>query len=106
MPCAVNKTVNQPENLYTANCGVLATSNFKRMRTWVRKTSIGEVLLTFLALYAITQLFWIVKFFRSPIEIKSVSYGLLKVAIVINVRMRLTFKVARTPQFAVQRFSG
>ena len=44
------------------------------------KQSNGEILLTFLALYAcaITQLFWIVKFFRSPIEVTSVSYGLLK----------------------------
>jgi len=53
---------NQPENLCTctANCGVLATSNLKRMRTWVKKQSIGEVLLTLLKLYVIAQLFWVV----------------------------------------------
>jgi len=37
---------------------ILAISNFKHMHTWVKKQSIGEVLLTFLALYVITQLFW------------------------------------------------
>jgi len=42
------------------NCRVLATSNFKHMCNWVKKQSIGEVLLTFLTLYVITQLFWIV----------------------------------------------
>jgi len=41
----------------TVNC---ATLNFKHMHTFVKKQSITEVLLTFLALYVITQLLWMV----------------------------------------------
>jgi len=96
-------TAHALANSCTANCGVLATSNFKRMRTWVKKQSIGEALLTLLALYIITQLFWVV------IALQDVSrnqigelWTIFKVAIVTNnIRMRLKFKVARTPQFAV-----
>jgi len=43
----------------TANCGVLQI--LSACAHGSGKQSIGEVLLTFLVLYAITQLFWIVK---------------------------------------------
>jgi len=55
----------------TANCGVLATQNFKRMHTWDKKQSIGEVLLAFLALYVITKLYWIVTALRDVSRNKS-----------------------------------
>ena len=55
------------------------------------KQSIGEVLLTFLALHAITQLFWTVKVLQVTNRNKSVSYGLLKAAIVTNIRVCLKF---------------
>jgi len=74
---------------------ILVTAN---LCTWIKKQSLGEVLPTFLALYIIIQLFWIV---RTTAETKLVSYGPFKVAIVTNICMCLKFKVARTPQFAV-----
>jgi len=76
------------------------------MRTWVKKQLIGEVLLTFLVLYIITQLFWMIIALQDASRNKIGELWTFEVAIVTNIRMHLKFKVARTPQFAVvlQRF--
>jgi len=71
-----------------------------------KKQSIGEVLLTFLALYIITQLFWMVIALQDPSRNKIGELWRFEIAIVTNIRMRLKFKVARTPQFAIAVFQA
>jgi len=72
------------------------------MHTWVKNQSIGEVLLTFLALYIITQLFWMVIALQDASRNKIGELWTFEVAIMTIIRMRLKFKVARTPQFATE----
>jgi len=68
------------------------------------KQSVGWVLLTFLALYVITQLFWILIALQYVgRKTKLVSCGLLKAAIVMNIYTH-AFKVAKTQQFAVSDY--